>query len=182
MGGRSAFVSTRTWSTSRVVSVAEQKRAGLCVHPICRACGTTRRIGDLGESGNTYAKFQASSASTTILQKPSDKSIFLEKFMVSPAGTSNIKSKILRKTLPSSFTGFSSANRVVVSLTAAWMTRPSFRLDCWDFKWTGKDRSRMSRPRRFLWGTTARGDTFSLDGVLCLISSHITIRENPVST
>eukprot|EP00978_Attheya_sp_CCMP212_P011516 scaffold28418_cov82-Attheya_sp.AAC.1 len=72
-------------------------------------------------SGNTYAKFQASSASTTILQKPSDKSS-LEKFMVSPAGTSNIKSKILRRTLPSSFTGFSGANGVVVSLTAAWMT------------------------------------------------------------
>eukprot|EP00978_Attheya_sp_CCMP212_P025786 scaffold83626_cov28-Attheya_sp.AAC.1 len=86
-----------------------QKKAGLCVHPICRACGTKRRIGDPGGSGNTYAKFQASSASTTILQKPSDKSI-LKKIMVSPAGTSSIKSKILRRTFPSSFTGFSGAN------------------------------------------------------------------------
>lgn len=47
---------------------------------------------------------------------------------------------------------------------------------------TGKDRSKIARNLRDLWGIIANGDIFNSIGGLCLMSSHITIRACPLAT
>ena len=119
-------------------------------------------------------------------QKPSDKSIF-ENMIVSSAGTSAMNRRRRGRTRPSSLTGYSGESLVVVSLTAGarctWASaccrarlRPQMP-DC-----TAKERSNKSRPRRPVWGMTARGETFNCGGGALRTSAHERISEKPAVT
>eukprot|EP00978_Attheya_sp_CCMP212_P023063 scaffold69812_cov33-Attheya_sp.AAC.2 len=67
--------------------------------------------------------------------------------MDSFAGTSLMKSKTRKSTLPSSFsTGHVGASGADVSFTNAWTTGPRVRLPFFPAQWTGKERPRIRRP------------------------------------
>jgi hypothetical protein len=152
MGCTSLWVpeSSHACATLRTDSVVAQKYDGLSFHPICRACGITRRVGVPGADGMTYAKFQSATGWTTIRQYLSARSIF-EKWMCSLTGTSTMKSSRRGKTLPSSYTGTSGASRTVLSLTDSWRMMSSLRARFLPRDWprrTAKERSKIMRLRR----------------------------------
>ena len=92
-----------------------------------------------------------------------------------------IRSKMRHNTLPSSRTGVSGASFFVESFTLG-TSGCCVRRRVVERGYTGKERSRMIRPRRFFWGTTATGDTLRCGGRSRCMSLHGTTWENPALT
>ena len=175
--GRSTFASIKCWARSRADSVTVQNRDGLSTQPICTAAGTTKRVGSPGAWGRTYAKLKQSSSLTTSRQKPLLMSNFENK-MCRPGGVSHMYCRRRESTFPISFTGIDGAVSTVVSLTlfCVIVTSPS---TSW---YTGKERSRIIRPRRPTCGINATGDILRFAGLRRLTSSQSITLQNPALT
>jgi hypothetical protein len=107
----------------------------------------------------SYAGFR-----TSIRQNPSERSI-LDSITTSSASKPLRRMRTLRKTLPISRTSASGAMRVVVVLfTPGWSGCGWELARVLRSRYTGKDRSRISRPLRSFCGTTASGEILRLDG------------------
>ena len=175
---RSTLLFMACWIRLRLVSVAEQEYSALSTHPICSADGTTNLIGMPGGSGITYTKFHFLSYYTSILQKPSDRSI-LVRMKISSVTSNLMKWRMRCNMLPIYLTVSYGARRYIFLLTLAWIGYNPFP-PCPGY--TKKDKSNMIRSRLLFCGTTEIGDTLNIWGLRFCTSSQRKNCENPAST